>query len=60
MNFDFLHTIVTTFLLLAAIFGLESSGVLEGKQRWHRALAIGLVVFMLVAAINVVWPYGSS
>lgn len=60
MNFDLLHTLVTTGLVLVAIFGIEHSGITKGKNTMHRAVVIGLVLFVLVAVLNVVWPYHSN
>lgn len=58
MHFDLAHAVVTVALLIATMFILRKTGIIDdGEERrfsWKAVVAMALVVFVL----NLVWPYG--
>ena len=58
MHFDLAHAIVTVALLIATMFILRKTGIIddgEGRRfSWKAVVAMALVVFVL----NLIWPYG--
>ena len=58
MHFDLAHAVVTVILLVATLFVLQKTGIIEEEERrkfnWKVVVAMAVVVFLL----NLVWPYG--
>ena len=58
MGIDVIHIIITIVIVGILVFGMEHFGVLEGKSRFARAVIIGLVLFVVLFILNLVFPYG--
>ena len=58
MGIDFIHLAITMVVVVILVFGLEHFGVLAGKSKFARALITGLVLFLVLFVLNLIFPYG--
>lgn len=56
MPFSILHMIVTALVLFVAIYVLERTSLLQNASRPKRAIIFGVVVFVVMLILNLVWP----
>ena len=59
MTIDWAHAIATAILLTATYYILDHFGFLDGKSKLQRFFILAPVYFVLILALNLVWPYGS-
>lgn len=58
MGIDFIHLAITMVIVVILVFGMEHFGFLAGKSRLARAVITGLVLFLVLFILNLVFPYG--
>ena len=56
---DWAHAITTAILLTGTYYILDHFGFLDGKSKLQRFFILAPVYFVLILALNLVWPYGS-
>lgn len=58
MGVDIVHILITIVAATVLYYALEHFRVLEGKSKLTRSLITGIVLFVVLLALNLVWPYG--
>lgn len=58
MDIDVVHIAITMVLIGTVVFGMKHFGVLEGKSKFGRAVITGLVLFVVLFVLNLLFPYG--
>ncbi|QJF50319.1 hypothetical protein [Roseobacter ponti] len=57
MQFDLAHALVSAIIILGVIFALRKFGYEHEKGKWSWPIFFG--VFVAMAILNLIWPYGS-
>jgi len=60
MTINFPHMIVTAIIILVVLFGLEKMVFTESTPKGRKAFVTFLVLFVILTALNILWPYGGS
>lgn len=58
MTFDIPHMIATAIIIFVVIWGLGQMQAFENMAKGRRMLVTFAVLFVLLMALNIVWPYG--
>ena len=57
MHIDLAHAVVSGVLILLTLLGLRTLGLRRDDRKWDWNVFIA--VFVVMAILNLVWPYGS-
>lgn len=60
MSFDIAHMIATAIIIFLTVFGLEKVMFTESTPKMKKVFVTFLVLFALLFALNIFWPYGAA
>lgn len=60
MTFDFPHMIATAVVIFIAIWAVNNLSAFDGMTKGRRALIQAAIIFVVILALNLVWPYGAT
>ena len=57
MHIDLAHAAVAGVLILLTLWGLKAAGLRRDDRKWGRYVFIA--IFVVMAVMDIVWPFGS-
>ena len=56
MNLDLSHIIVTVLVIFFTVLAAEQTSLVKNASRAKRALIVGVIVFVVMFLLNLIWP----
>ncbi len=56
MDLDLSHIVVTALVVFFTVLAAERTRFVKDASRPKRALTVGLIVFVVIFLLNLVWP----
>lgn len=56
MDLDISHIIVTVLAVFFTVLAAERTSFVKNASRPKRAVTVGLIVFVVLSLLNLVWP----
>ncbi len=56
MDLDLSHIIVTALVVFFSVLAAERTSFVKDASRPKRAVTVGLIVFVVIFLLNLVWP----
>ena len=58
MDLNLTHIIVTALVVFVMVMGVERTSLYQTASRPKRGLILGVIVFVVLSLLNLVWPAG--
>ena len=60
MDLDLTHIIVTALVIFFTVLGVERTNFVQTASRPKRAMIVGVIVFVVLFLLNLIWPAGAT